>query len=109
MLVSDLDNVMRRGVVAEDGLEGISFGPQSTGYRHFIYQTLLARLKNEGVLLAAVSRNDPEVALGRSGRGKMVLKEDEEREAKTSSSLNRAGPVASALVLTYRENVPHGE
>jgi len=56
-----------------------------------------------------VSRNDPEVALGRSGRGKMVLKEDEEREAKTSSSLNRAGPVASALVLTYRENVPHGE
>jgi len=77
VLVSDLDNVMWRGVVAEDGLEGISFGPQGTGYRHFVYQTLLARLKNEGVLLAAVSRNDPEVALGPFRAGQMVLKEDD--------------------------------
>jgi len=77
VLVSDLDNVMWRGVVAEDGLEGISFGPQGTGYRHFVYQTLLARLKNEGVLLAAVSRNDPEVALGAFRAGQMVLKEDD--------------------------------
>ncbi|HKC93460.1 MAG TPA: HAD-IIIC family phosphatase [Nitrospira sp.] len=77
VLVSDLDNVMWRGVVAEDGLEGISFAPQGVGYRHFLYQTLLARLKNEGVLLAAVSRNDPEVALGPFRTGQMVLKEDD--------------------------------
>jgi FkbH-like protein len=77
VLVSDLDNVMWRGVVADDGLEGISFGPEGVGYRYFIYQTLLARLKNEGVLLAAVSRNDPEVALGPFQTGQMVLKEDD--------------------------------
>jgi FkbH-like protein len=77
VLVSDLDNVMWRGVVAEDGLDGISFGPHGMGYRHFIYQTLLARLKSEGVLLAAVSRNDPEVALGPFRTGQMVLKEDD--------------------------------
>jgi FkbH-like protein len=77
VLVSDLDNVMWRGVVAEDGLEGISFGAEGAGYRHFIYQSLLARLKNEGVLLAAVSRNDPEIALGPFRSGQMVLKEDD--------------------------------
>jgi FkbH-like protein len=77
VLVSDLDNVMWRGVVAEDGLEGISFGPEGTGYPYFLYQTLLARLKSEGVLLAAVSRNDPEVALGPFQAGQMVLKEDD--------------------------------
>ena len=77
VLVSDLDNVMWRGVVAEDGLEGIGFGPQAVGYRHFVYQTLLGRLKNEGVLLAAVSRNDPEVALGPFRSGQMALKEDD--------------------------------
>jgi FkbH-like protein len=77
VLVSDLDNVMWKGVVAEDGIEGIGFGPQGTGYRHFLYQTLLGRLKNEGVLLAAVSRNDPEVALGPFRTGQMVLKEDD--------------------------------
>jgi FkbH-like protein len=77
VLVSDLDNVMWRGVVAEDGLEGISFGAEGAGYRHFIYQTLLARLKNEGVLLAAVSRNDPEIALGPFRSGQMVLEEDD--------------------------------
>jgi len=77
VLVSDLDNVMWRGVVAENGLEGISFGPEGIGYRHFVYQTLLARLKSEGVLLTAVSRNDPEVALSPFRTGQMVLKEDD--------------------------------
>jgi FkbH-like protein len=77
VLVSDLDNVMWRGVVAEDGLAGIEFGPHGGGYRHFIYQTLLARLKREGVLLAAVSRNDPEVALAPFRSGHMVLKEED--------------------------------
>ena len=77
VLVSDLDNVMWRGVVAEDGLEGIDFGPHGTGYRHFVYQTLLVRLKNEGVLLAAVSRNDPEAALEPFRSGQMALKEED--------------------------------
>ncbi len=69
VLVTDLDNVLWSGVVAEDGLDGIAGGPEGRGYRHFVYQTLLARLRREGVLLAAVSRNSPEVALGplRSG------------------------------------------
>jgi FkbH-like protein len=77
VLVTDLDDVMWAGVVAEDGVAGIEFGPHGSGYRHFVYQTLLARLKSEGVVLAAVSRNDPEVALSPFRTDRMVLKEDD--------------------------------
>ena len=62
LLVSDLDNVMWRGVVAEDGPQALEFGPTGGGYPHFVYQSLLKRLRNDGTLLACVSRNDPDVA-----------------------------------------------
>lgn len=77
VLVTDLDNVMWSGVIAEDGLEGIAFGAEGAGYRHFVYQTMLARLREQGVLLAAVSRNDPEVALEPLRNGRMKLGEED--------------------------------
>jgi len=90
VLVTDLDNVMWAGVAAEDGVADIEFGPHGTGYRHFVYQTLLARLKNEGVVLAAVSRNDQEVALSPFRTGRMVLKEDDLVAIVTSYSAKSA-------------------
>ncbi len=75
VLVTDLDNTLWSGVIAEDGEEGIYWRAEGKGYRHFIYQTLLARLRIEGVLLAAVSRNDPEVALAPLRKGEMPLRE----------------------------------
>jgi len=62
VLVTDLDNVLWHGVIGEDGVDGIRFTPEGVGYKHFLYQTLLAKLKREGTLLAAVTRNDPELA-----------------------------------------------
>lgn len=75
VLVTDLDNVMWAGVVGEDGLDGIAFGPEGNGFRHFVYQTFLAKLQQSGVLLAAVSRNDPEIALAPFKAGRMALNE----------------------------------
>lgn len=75
VLVTDLDDVLWSGVVAEDGLQNIAFGPEGAGYRHFLYQSLLLKLKNEGAVLAAVSRNDPELALAPLRGGQMLLKE----------------------------------
>ena len=77
VLVTDLDNVMWSGVVGEDGVDGIAYAPEGVGFRHFVYQTLLRRLKHEGVLLAAVSRNDPEIALAPFRRGQMPLREED--------------------------------
>lgn len=77
VLVTDLDNTLWNGVVAEEGLEGIHFSPEGIGYRHFLFQALLARLRREGVLLAAVSRNDPDIAQAPLRSKRMVLGEDD--------------------------------
>src|SRR5262245_42077479 len=77
LLISDLDNTLWNGVIAEDGVDGISWRAEGAGYRHFVYQTFLRRLKSEGVLLAAVSRNSPEVALAPLASGRMALNESD--------------------------------
>jgi FkbH-like protein len=77
VLVTDLDGVMWAGLAADDGIDGIAFGPEGRGYRHFTYQTLLARLRSEGALLAAVSRNDPQVASEPIRSGRMVLRNED--------------------------------
>lgn len=77
VLVTDLDGVMWAGLAADDGVDGVKFGPEGRGYRHFAYQTLLARLRGEGTVLAAVSRNDPEVASEPIRSGRMVLGEED--------------------------------
>lgn len=75
VLVTDLDNTLWHGVIAEDGVEGIYYQPEGLGYSHFVYQTMLRKLKAAGVLLAAVSRNDHEVAVAPLRSGQMVLGE----------------------------------
>jgi len=62
VLITDLDNVMWKGIIGEDGLDGIKYEPEGAGYVHYIYQTLLNKLKQEGVLIAAVTRNDETLA-----------------------------------------------
>ena len=77
VLVSDLDNVMWRGIVGEDGPEGIAYRSEGPGFRHFIYQSYLRKLKAEGVLLAAVTRNDRRDAEAPFLGGQMLLKLDD--------------------------------
>ncbi len=62
VLVTDLDEVMWAGIVGEDTVQGLHCGAEGRGYRHFVYQSLLLKLEQRGVLLAAVSRNDRELA-----------------------------------------------
>ncbi|MBF0382162.1 MAG: HAD-IIIC family phosphatase [Magnetococcales bacterium] len=76
-LITDLDNTLYYGVIGEDGLNGIQYGPQGVGYKHFIYQTVLKRLKNEGVLLIVVSKNDSDLARLPLTDGDMVLKQSD--------------------------------
>jgi FkbH-like protein len=75
VLITDLDNVMWSGGIAEDGLSGIAFDQDGRGYPHFVYQRFLRSLQSEGTLLAAVSRNDPDVALSPFHRRSMLLGE----------------------------------
>ena len=63
VLVTDLDNTLWKGIIGEDGLEGIQIGPGTAvgeGYQRL--QKYLLDLKNRGILLAACSKNNPEDA-----------------------------------------------
>lgn len=77
VLVTDLDNVVWSGGIAEDGFDGVHFEPHGQGYPHFVYQGFLKRLRSEGILLAAVSRNDADVAIAPFRTTKMILREDD--------------------------------
>jgi FkbH-like protein len=77
VLVTDLDNTVWDGVIGDAGIEGIHFRPEGAGYRHFVYQSLLRWLRQQGVVLAAVSKNDPESATAPFRRGTMLLQEDD--------------------------------
>ncbi len=62
-LVLDLDGTLWGGVVGEDGLAGIRIGegtPDGEAFKAF--QQYVRELRDRGVVLAACSKNDPEVA-----------------------------------------------
>lgn len=54
-LALDLDHTLYRGVLGEDGPEGLELGS-----RHVALHQRILELKQEGLLLALVSRNEPE-------------------------------------------------
>lgn len=58
VIITDLDNTFWKGILGEDGVQNLEYSPEGGGYVHFIYQRMLKRLKNSGVLVAAVSKND---------------------------------------------------
>jgi FkbH-like protein len=61
-LVLDLDNTLWGGVVGDDGLDGIALGGGAEGEAFVAFQHFVKALKERGVILAACSKNDPEVA-----------------------------------------------
>jgi FkbH-like protein len=63
VLITDLDNTLWKGVIGEDGLDGIGIGPGSPeGEAHLHLQRYMLDLKRRGILLAACSKNNLEDA-----------------------------------------------
>lgn len=100
VLLTDLDGVMWRGVIGEDGPEGISSAPEGEGYAHFLYQTLLRRLRAEGTLLAVVSKNDADLARLPFRSGAMPLAEADFVAVLASYEAKSAQIMALASVLS---------
>jgi FkbH-like protein len=77
-VVLDLDNTLWGGVIGDDGLEGILLGDFDEGEAFVVFQSFLKELKRRGIILAVVSKNDPENALlPFKEHPRMVLKEDD--------------------------------
>ncbi len=61
-LVTDLDNTLWRGILGDDGPDGIGWTLEAKAQGHGLYQQLLHTLAESGILLAVASKNDPALA-----------------------------------------------
>ena len=79
VLVCDLDNTLWKGIVGEDGVDGIQVGPGSPdGEAHADLQRYIRELKERGIVLAVCSKNNPADALApfRETAGMVLRRED---------------------------------
>ena len=77
-IILDLDNTLWGGVIGEDGIGGIELSTSKEGARFRDFQKRLKELKEEGVILAVVSKNNMEDALdGINNHPDMVLRSDD--------------------------------
>lgn len=63
LIIFDLDNTLWSGVVGEDGLKGIKIGGDFPGNAFKDFQATILKLKERGIALAVVSKNDSDLAL----------------------------------------------
>ena len=56
----DLDNTLWGGVIGEDGVEGIELSSHKEGARYKDPQRILKKMKEQGVMLAVLSKNNVE-------------------------------------------------
>ena len=77
-LILDLDNTLWGGVIGENGVGGIALAPAKSGSEYRQFQKRIKELKNQGVLLAVVSKNNEEDALiPFQQHPDMILKEED--------------------------------
>jgi FkbH-like protein len=60
-LVLDLDGTLWGGALGEDGIEGIEIGDGYRGEAFLAFQRVIKQIGSQGVIVAAVSKNDPEI------------------------------------------------
>lgn len=73
----DLDNTLWNGVLGENGIFGIKADAKESGYQFFIFQSFLKNLKNNGILLAIVSKNDIDLIYKAFEKNNFILKKDD--------------------------------
>lgn len=76
-LAVDLDNTLWGGVVGEDGVEGIVLSGSKEGARYQDAQRLLKRMRDRGVMLAVLSKNNTEDVNAAFAHPSMVLGRDD--------------------------------
>ena len=62
IIALDLDNTLWGGVIGEDGVEGIELSDHKEGQRYYDFQRQLLEMKNRGIVLGIVSKNNEEDA-----------------------------------------------
>lgn len=75
-IITDLDDTLWRGVLGEDGVEGISWDLARSTHAHALYQEMLASVAEMGVLVAAATKNDPGLVARALRRSDLIIAGD---------------------------------
>ncbi len=75
-IVTDLDNTLWRGILGEDGVDGIWWDLDHESQGHALYQGMLAALSRLGVLLGVASKNDAAAVARALAREDLILSPD---------------------------------
>ena len=78
IIALDLDNTLWGGVIGEDGVDGIELSDHKEGQRYYDFQRQLLEMKNRGIVLGIVSKNnegDAEAAI--RNHPAMLLRDDD--------------------------------
>lgn len=75
-LISDLDETMWKGILGDDGPEGISWSLDDKTAFHASYQQLLNSLAESGTLVGIASKNDDSLVKQALARSDLILQPD---------------------------------
>jgi FkbH-like protein len=75
-LITDLDNTVWNGIAGEVGPAGVSWDLEHRSQGHGLYQQMLSALAQEGVLVAAASKNEPAAVEQTFARDDILLSPD---------------------------------
>jgi FkbH-like protein len=75
-LITDLDNTLWRGILGDDGPQGISWDLDHGSHIHGLYQQFLNSLAGAGILIAVASKNDPALVEEAFRRSNLILQRD---------------------------------
>ncbi len=73
----DMDNTLWKGVIGEEGISGIKLAPDKDGVPFTDFQKRLKELKQLGVLLICLSKNNAEDVSPIWSDGRMILKKED--------------------------------
>lgn len=73
----DLDNTLWGGVIGEDGIQGIILSNHKEGQRYYDTQKILKKMKEHGVMLAVLSKNNADDVEPVFKHPQMVLQHDD--------------------------------
>jgi FkbH-like protein len=72
-LITDLDDTLWSGILGEVGVDGVFWDLEHHSQHHGLYQRLLHALSEAGVLIAAATKNDPQLVNKALDRNDLIV------------------------------------
>ena len=84
VILVDADNTLWGGVVGEEGVQGINYGHEYPGINYVRFQEALIKIKEAGILICLITKNNLEDVLEVFNLRQMAIKADDFLEIKAN-------------------------